>query len=181
MIADQYGVFHGSAGNHARLDDHGFENEECKDDPEPGEQFAANQLLAGKLRFLGFLVFLLRFRARFGLRGGHSSADLKTVKDAVPADFARMDENAEISFHPLAYVAWLPNAFRRADGHEDEKRRGNDVSARNKSPVAAVVGIAAIVTHHKVFVWWDDQGSVMNVLRKRGSPVRREAVVNAVA
>src|SRR6185437_3586456 len=96
MIADQYRVFHGRAGNHTRLNDHGFENEEREYDPKPGKQFAANQFLGGELGLLGLLLFLPRFRASFRFGGRHSSADLKTVEDAVPANFAGMDENAQI-------------------------------------------------------------------------------------
>ena len=40
VIADQHGVFHRAAGNHARLNQDAFNEQKSKNHPEPGNRFA---------------------------------------------------------------------------------------------------------------------------------------------
>src|SRR5919197_3334606 len=47
----------------------------------------------------------------------------------------------------------------RRHAHVNEEGPSSDVFARQKSPVAAVVGFVAIVAHHPVMVRRDDDGS----------------------
>ena len=63
MIADEDGVFHRAARNHARLHERAFDEEEREDHPEPGNDFAPD-LIAG--RSGGVLYFFAAFRV-----GGH--------------------------------------------------------------------------------------------------------------
>ncbi len=52
VIANENRVFHRGAGDDARLDDHGFNDEESQNHPEPRDQLAAQAIARGGFGFL---------------------------------------------------------------------------------------------------------------------------------
>src|SRR5579862_4818680 len=72
------------------------------------------------------------------------------MKQASPTHSARMNDGVEISFKALPNVAGLPDILRRIDGHVNHQRSSDNILARNKAPIPAVVRIFAIVAHHEV-------------------------------
>src|ERR1700735_2438216 len=74
--------------------------------------------------------------------------ELENMKQALPAHFARMDYGVEVRLKSFADVPGLPDIFRGVDGHVNHQRCADNILARNETPVAAVVGILAVVAHH---------------------------------
>src|SRR5712671_4729035 len=75
---------------------------------------------------------------------------LKRSEQSSPAYQARMHQGIRVCKEALANLAGLPRIGRYIEGHVNHDRRTDNVIARNAVPEAAVVGIAAIVAHHKI-------------------------------
>src|SRR5689334_9341719 len=76
---------------------------------------------------------------------------LKQFEDAAPAHDARMNKDACVRKHAVANVSWIPGFARSVDGHIYHHGRADNIGAWHEAPVAAVIGIIAIVTHHEIF------------------------------
>src|ERR1700720_2730954 len=72
-----------------------------------------------------------------------------------------MKKNARVRRHPVADVSRIPGFFGRIDRHVHHDRRSDYIIARNKTPIAAVVRIIPVVTHHEIFTGWDGYWSVI--------------------
>src|SRR6267154_690809 len=75
---------------------------------------------------------------------------LKRSEQSSPAYQARMHQGIRVCKEALANLSGLPRIGRYIEGHVNHDRRTDNVIARNAVPEAAVVGIAAIVAHHKI-------------------------------
>src|SRR5579859_3752355 len=113
--------------------------------------------------------------------GTIESPGLERSEQPVPADLAGMSKNRQIGCQALADMAGLPNAVGRINGHKDEPGRGDDVLARHKTPVAAVIRIAAIVAHDEIIVWRHDEFAIDHVLVEIRGPFGRESLEKAIA
>src|SRR5579863_1661224 len=82
---------------------------------------------------------------------------LEKMKESFPADAAGMDEHRGIGLEALGQVAGLPRlrarltgVFGRVNGKINHHRHAHQIVARDESPIAAVVGIGAIIPHYKI-------------------------------
>src|SRR6266849_10079017 len=83
--------------------------------------------------------------------GRHAPVKLKEFEDAAPAHDAGMNQDAYVRCHPVADMTRIPGFFGRIDRHIHHDRRSDYIIARYETPVAAVVRIIAVITHHEVF------------------------------
>src|SRR3984893_17106083 len=91
----------------------------------------------------GVQVTLYRFCRAEGLKRSEQSS---------PAYQARMHQGIGGRKEALANLSGWPRIGRYIEGHVNHDRRTDNVIARNALPEAAVVGIAAIVAHHKIAI-----------------------------
>src|SRR5580704_4877696 len=74
----------------------------------------------------------------------------KRSEQALPSHGTRMDDSIRIGFKSLANLSGLPGILPDIERHINHDRRADNVISRNTTPEAAVIGIAAIVAHHKI-------------------------------
>src|SRR6267154_3137278 len=77
---------------------------------------------------------------------------LKSPEQSLPAHQAGMDQRIRVSKKALANLAGFPGVGRNVERHIYHHRRADYVFAGHATPKAAVVGIAAIVAHHKITI-----------------------------
>src|SRR5580704_18579759 len=75
----------------------------------------------------------------------------KQFEYAPPAHDAWMQKNARVRRHAVADVSRIPGFFGRIDRHVYHDGRADYIIARHESPVAAVLRVITIITHHKIF------------------------------
>src|SRR5579864_114209 len=113
--------------------------------------------------------------------GTIESPGLQWSEQPVPADLAGMSKNRQIRCQALADMAGLPDAVGCVDGHKDEPGRGDDVLARHKTPVSAVIRITTIVAHDEIIVGRHDEFAIDHVPVEIRGPFGRESLEKAVA
>src|ERR1700722_14500922 len=94
------------------------------------------------------------------------------MKQAFPTHLAGMNDGVEISFKALPNMAGFPDILRRIDGHVNHERSPDNILARNKAPIPAVVRIFAIVAHHEVITRRDFVRSTIFLRIRRVRTIR---------
>src|ERR1700719_1034320 len=84
-----------------------------------------------------------------------------------PAHFARVVQSIEIRSKALSDVPRFPYFFGRVNRHVYDLWRADDVRPWHESPVAAVVRILPIVTHHEIVIRWNrNRGAIFHRIRR---------------
>src|ERR1019366_2118287 len=76
---------------------------------------------------------------------------LEHLEDAAPAHNARMQQDACVRDHSVADMSRIPIFLRRVNGQLQENGRPNYILFWPESPLPAVIGIVAVIAHHKIF------------------------------
>ena len=80
-----------------------------------------------------------------------------------------MQQRIAVRVKPFANLARLPGVFGRFHGHVDEHGRADNVGLRDKAPVAAVVGVVAIIAQHEIAARGNGHRAVIIVSGSGGS------------
>src|SRR5215472_2537768 len=82
-------------------------------------------------------------------------AQSKRMEQSLPADQARVQQGTGISQETFANLPRFPGIRTDIQRHVNHHRCADDVIARDATPEAAVIRIAAVVAHHEVTVVGD--------------------------
>src|ERR1700731_3707997 len=80
---------------------------------------------------------------------------LKYMKQSSPSHATGMQDSVGVRKKTLPNLPWLPGVRWRIQRHINHHRRANNILARNAAPEAAVIGVAAVVAHHKITIVGD--------------------------
>src|ERR1700688_2758249 len=80
---------------------------------------------------------------------------LKYVKQSSPSHATGMQDGVGIRKKTLPNLPRLPGIRWRIQRHINHHRRADNILARNAAPEAAVIGVAAVVAHHKITIVGD--------------------------
>jgi hypothetical protein len=96
----------------------------------------------------------------------------ENVEQSSPAHTAGMQYGVSVGKEALADLPRFPSVGRRVQRHIDHYRCADNILARNAAPEATVIGISAIVAHHKIAIIRNLVGSVEFIRLAEASGIR---------